>query len=134
MIAVRYPSISTLVGQWIRIATGIAPNVASFRWALIQSRTIRRKVHSEGATARVPFPMVPGPRGWWGVRAAIVLFKPTCLERALVLQAWIGGYTDPPDVVIGVRRRAGAVEAHAWVDGADPWFDPSYDEIARFAA
>jgi hypothetical protein len=64
----------------------------------------------------------------------MVLLKPTCLERALVLQAWIGGYTDPPDVIIGVRRRAGAVEAHAWVDGADPWFDPSYQEIARFAA
>jgi hypothetical protein len=125
---------STLVGHSVRIVTGIAPNVASFRWTISQVRSIRRKVHSKGAAARVPFPTVTGPRGWWGVRAAIALLKPTCLERALVLQAWIGGYADPPDVVIGVRRRAGAVEAHAWVDGADPWFDPSYHEIARFDA
>ena len=66
--------------------------------------------------------------------SSVVLLRPTCLERALVIQAWIGGYAEPPDVVIGIRRRAGVVEAHAWVDGADPWFDPSYHEIARFDA
>lgn len=130
----QHPTASGVVAQGVRILTGIAPNVASFGWALTQSRTIRHKVRTEGASARVPVPTVAGPRGWRGVQAAIVILRPTCLERALVLQAWIGGYAEAPDVVIGVRRQAGVVEAHAWVDGADPWFDPSYQEIARFAA
>jgi hypothetical protein len=125
---------STLVENGIRIVTGIEPNVRSFRWAVVQSRSIRHKMRIKGATARVPSPTDTGPRGWLGVRAAMVLLRPTCLERAFVIQAWVGGYAEPPDVVIGVRRRAGVVEAHAWVDGGDPWFDPSYHEIARFDA
>jgi hypothetical protein len=125
---------STLVENGIRIVTGIEPNVRSFKWAVVQCRGIRRRIRIEGAAARVPPPTDAGPRGWLGVRAGIVLLRPTCLERALVIQAWVGGYAEPPDVVIGVRRRAGVVEAHAWVDGSDPWFDPSYHEIARFDA
>jgi hypothetical protein len=114
--------------------TGVAPNLRSFRWAATETRSIRRRVPSEGATARVPVPDLPAPRGWLGVRLAIAVLQPTCLERALVIQAWVAAYGNPPDVVIGVRRRNGSVEAHAWVDGSDPWYDPSYAEIARFPA
>lgn len=134
MMRMQHSIRSTLVENGIRIATGIEPNVRSFKWAVVQSRSIRRKIRIEGATARVPPPTDTGPRGWLGVRAAIVWFRPTCLERALVIQGWVGAYAEPPDVVIGIRRRGGVVQAHAWVDGADPWFDPSYREIARFDA
>lgn len=129
-----HSSMSRLVQVPVRIATGAVPNLRSFGWAVVQSRNIRHRLRSEGTKARVPLPMGIGPRGWWGVRAAVALVRPTCLERALLVQAWIGGYASPPDVVIGVRRRSGAVEAHAWVDGSDPWFDPSYQELTRLTA
>lgn len=115
-----------------RIATGIGPNLRSFRWATGQIRSIHRRLPSEGVRARVPLATGMGPRGWWGVRAAVKVMRPTCLERALVVQAWVGGYTDVPDVVIAVRNES-SVEAHAWIDGPDPYYDPSYAELTRLA-
>lgn len=114
-----------------RLLTGLLPNMRSFMWAFGRLRAVRAELRHEGADVRVPLAVGLGPRGWAGVRTAIAVARPTCLERALLIQSWIGGYMDPPDVVIGVRNRDGAVEAHAWVDGRDPWFDQSYEELAR---
>ena len=83
--------------------------------------------------ARIPPAAGMGPRGGWGIRVAFIATQPTCLERALLLQAWVGGYSDAPDVVIGVRKTSGGVEAHAWVEDRDPLFDPSYTELTRLA-
>ena len=61
--------------------------------------------------------------------------RPSCLERALVLQAWYSMSGPAPDVVVGVRRRDGVTEAHAWLDDSDdPLFDESYEEITRLTA
>jgi hypothetical protein len=73
------------------------------------------------------------PRGHRGLKRALAEVSPTCLERALVLQAWLAAYTDAPDVVIGVRKGESDIEAHAWVEGDDSWFDPSYDELTRLS-
>jgi hypothetical protein len=35
----------------------------------------------------------------------------------LVLQAWHAAHERDRDVVVGVRHAAGAVEAHAWLEG-----------------
>ena len=117
-----------------RLVGGAVPSARALRWAAVELRGIRRRLPVEGTRARVAPVAGLGPRGWWGVRTAIAIVRPTCLERALVVQAWIGGYADAPDVVIGVRRRSGEVEAHAWVDAVDPWFDPSYEELSRLPA
>lgn len=114
-----------------RAFTGLRPNIRSFQWAWRGLRNVRRELNRNGGDTRVPLAVGLGPRGWAGVRVAIALLRPTCLERALLVQSWIGGYMSPPDVVIGVRKRNGTVEAHAWVDGRDPWFDSTYEELAR---
>ncbi len=43
----------------------------------------------------------------------------------------MSGKETVPDVVLGVRAGETIMQAHAWVEGADPWYDDSYVEIAR---
>lgn len=120
--------------RWVtRATTGLAPNFRSLRWAVRELRDVHRRLPIEGAATRIPLAAGMGPRGWLGIQLAFVVTQPTCLERALLLQAWMGGYTDPPDVVIGIRNGSKGVEAHAWVEDRDPWFDPSYTELTRLA-
>ena len=120
--------------RWLtRAVTGAAPNIRSFRWAVGQLRDVRERLPIEGTATRIPLAARMGPRGWWGIRVAFIATQPTCLERALLLQAWMGGYAEPPDVVIGVRNGSGGVEAHAWVEDRDPWFDSSFTELTRLS-
>lgn len=117
----------------MRITTGFAPNLRSFGWAVRQLRSVHRRLPIEGTETRIRRPVRPGPHGWWGVRLAIFVVNPTCLERSLLLQSWMGAYGDAPDVVIGVRSGSNGVEAHAWIEHRDPWFDPTYSELTRLA-
>jgi hypothetical protein len=69
------------------------------------------------------------------VYGALSRLDPTCLERALVQQAWLLSQGRPLDVVIGVPlkgMRSGT--AHAWVDGTDPVSPTKYAEIHRLPA
>ena len=44
--------------------------------------------------------------------------RATCLERSLVMQAWLTAHDVRRDIVVGVARdEAGTVSAHAWIDG-----------------
>ncbi len=64
--------------------------------------------------------------------AALSRLKPTCLERALVLQAWMVAQGSARDVVIGVPQggmKSGP--AHAWVDGTDPLSTTTFLELHR---
>ncbi len=127
-------SATDAAAEWLtRAATGLAPNLRSLRWAVRELRRVHERLPIEGAATRIPLAAGMGPRGWWGIRVAFVATQPTCLERALLLQAWMGGYTEPPDVVIGVRNGTDGVEAHAWIEDRDPWFDPSYTELTRLS-
>ena len=63
---------------------------------------------------------------------ALNRLKPTCLERALVLQAWLAAHGAPRDVIIGIPPtgiRSGP--AHAWVDGTDQVSPLGYLELHR---
>ena len=106
----------------------------SFLWAIGAVRSARRDLRAEGSSARVRAPSNVGPRGTTGVKVAVVVARPTCLQRSLVLQGWISGFSSsPPDVIIGVRKHDGVVEAHAWIDGSDPDFDATYEELTRLS-
>ena len=103
-------------------------------WATVAARLVRRRLKQSGVRARVPRPPPLGPKGGLGVTAALSRLKPTCLERALVLQAWLAAQGNPRDVVIGVPRdgmKSGT--AHAWVDGTDPASLEIYLELHRLA-
>lgn len=88
-------------------------------WALRSVRAVRRNLKRHGLEARVGPPPAALP---WGSRSGVtaVLYRlsPTCLERALVMQAWLAAHRIERDVVVGVAREGDAsVRAHAWVDG-----------------
>lgn len=86
-------------------------------WAWRVVRRARKDLKVDGLAARVQ----PPPRLPWGARVGVngVLnrLEPTCLEKALVLQAWLAAHDVHRDVVVGVRGNADKVNAHAWVDG-----------------
>ena len=117
----------------VHVLTGVGPSFRVFLWSVRQLRDVKRRLRTEGARTRIQVPEDLGPRGWFGVRAALLLSRPSCLERSLLVQAWLGVFATAPDVVIGVRKRSGKIEAHAWLDGRDPGFDPSYLELARLS-
>jgi Transglutaminase-like superfamily len=59
---------------------------------------------------------------------------PTCLERALVLQAWGVAHGEPRDVVIGVNGREDRFAAHAWLEGEPDGEPGPYSELMRVPA
>jgi hypothetical protein len=55
----------------------------------------------------------------------------TCLQRCLVLQAWLAAHGASFEVAIGVRTADG-FEAHAWIPGYHAEAEhEGFDEIAR---
>ncbi len=94
-------------------------SLASWRaawWARRAVRRARNDLKVNGLAARIQSP----PRLPWGARvgvnAVLNRLEPTCLEKALVLQAWLAAHDVRRDVVLGVRNNAGKVDAHAWID------------------
>lgn len=77
-------------------------------------------------------PVLPG-RATRAVHAVLRRAGATCLERALVLQAWHGAHGRSVDVVIGVRRPSTGFEAHAWLDGESGCHHEEFAEITRLA-
>lgn len=80
---------------------------------------MRASLPRDGLDARVaPPPELPDSalRGVEGLLSRVA--KPTCLERALILQRWMASHGDPRAVVVGVATDQG-FEAHAWVQGYD---------------
>jgi hypothetical protein len=94
-------------------------------WAVRSTRRALRRVEFDQARPRPPR-LLPR-RGGRGVDAVLRRLEPSCLERSLVLQAWLMTVGDAPEVVIGVTG-AQDFKAHAWLEG-EP--ERGYVEIAR---
>ena len=106
--------------------------VAGALWAAAAVRLARHRLKRHGLQARVPGPPPLGPGAGRGVRAALRRLEPTCLERALVEQAWLAAMGSPRDVVIGVPPEGiKDAPAHAWVDGTDQASSANYLELHR---
>lgn len=56
----------------------------------------------------------------------------SCLERALILQAWYANLGHQRDVVIGITS-PDAFSAHAWLDGEPLCHDHDFYEILRLS-
>jgi len=106
--------------------------LAAALWAAVAVRLARRRLRSKGVQARVPLPPRLGPGAFRGAQAVLRRYSPTCLERALVEQAWLAANGSRRDVVIGVPE-GGLQEApaHAWVDGNNPSPAGRYLELHR---
>lgn len=101
-------------------------------WAMVAARLVRRRLTKVGVRAPVPRPPRLGAQGGLGVMAALARLKPTCLERALVLQAWMAAQGTARDVVIGVPRNGmKSGPAHAWVDGMETSSPTTFIELHR---
>ena len=107
---------------------------ATFRaawWAALSLRRARRRLKAQSHLARVP-----PPPPWLpfdaarGVNAILRRTKPTCLERATVLQAWLAAHGHAVDIVIGVLLSSGTLSAHAWID-SDTADAGEFAEISR---
>jgi transglutaminase superfamily protein len=90
-------------------------------WAWHSVRGLRRALPTAGLGARVPAPPDVPPGTESAVGRTLHVRRATCLERSLVLQAWLSAHGRPHEVLIGVPGvgRDG-FEAHAWLAGYDP--------------
>lgn len=64
----------------------------------------------------------------------VVPMAPTCLRRSLTLSRELHRLGIDGTVHLGVRRRAGAVEAHAWVQIGDAVVNDDPAEVATYSA
>ena len=101
-------------------------------WTWRSVRRARRELRDSGVRAQVaPPPKLPWGAGR-GVNAVLRRQAPTCLERSLVMQAWLAAQGEPYDVVVGVTRTASGFDAHAWVDLSPDTPDwVRYEELLR---
>lgn len=109
-------------------------DVRAALWTLTTLRSIRRQL-SGGQVDRLEVPRpatIPATasRGLYGV---LRRRRNSCLERALLLQAWYATHGNPRDVVIGVTGPHGFA-AHAWLDGETRCHDEGFREILRLPA
>lgn len=100
-------------------------NVAVLRaawWTFQTLRRTRRRLKRLGFDAALAVPPPPRlPReSLRGVTAAMRRLGASCLERAIVLQAWHAAQGDERDLIIGVSPPDGGFRAHAWLDGEAP--------------
>jgi hypothetical protein len=100
-------------------------------WALRAVRRARRELRVRPVDAvRLPPPDGLPPGGERGVYAVLRRLRPSCLERAHVLQRWLAARGERREVVIGVTAPGADFLAHAWLDGEPA---PDFQEIARVA-
>ena len=112
----------------------VRDSVRAAWWALCAIRSARRQLRrgNLGELVLAPPPALPYRAGL-GVGFVLSFLRPSCLERALVLQRWLAAHGRHQEVVVGVTTAGGAFAAHAWVDGEESWQRGEFEEIARLA-
>lgn len=103
------------------------------RWADRSLRAVRRELPTDGLRTRVvPPPDLPGT-ALEAVEAVLRRRGATCLQRCLVVQAWLLAHGQPREVVVAASVSDGFA-AHAWLDGHDEDESATYRELTRVPA
>lgn len=105
-------------------------------WAQLALLRTRRGLRHRGIERVVVHPPPAGlpVSAGRGVYALLRRRPHTCLERALVLQAWESAHGNRRDVVIGVDTRGAEFAAHAWLAGEPEGEDAGFEELMRLRA
>ncbi|WP_432561330.1 hypothetical protein [Kineococcus sp. SYSU DK003] len=102
-------------------------------WAERSLRDVRRTLPADGLRTRVlPPPALPAA-GLEAVEAVLRRREATCLQRCLVVQAWLLAHGEPREVVVAASVAQGFA-AHAWLDGHDEDESATYCELTRVPA
>jgi Transglutaminase-like superfamily len=103
-------------------------------WALVSVISVKSQLRRGRARPTVLRPPPLPRRAGVGMDGVLKRLPSTCLESALVRQAWLIAQQEPRDVVIGVPRSGLTREpAHAWLDGLDQTSPRVFLELHRIA-
>ena len=112
------------------------PALRAMLWAARALHRTRRALATHGLDGvRVtPAPPALPAHAVRGARFALRRMNASCLEGALVLQAWDAARGAGPDVVIGVIGTGEDFRAHAWLATAPDAAPGTFSEILRIPA
>jgi hypothetical protein len=101
-------------------------------WAMLSIRIVKRRLRRDGIRAASPrAPKLPG-KARLGVQAVISRLEPNCIERALILQAWLVAHGEHRDVIVGAPIKGMESDtAHAWLEGTEQDNAAKYIELLR---
>jgi hypothetical protein len=95
------------------------PTLRAALWAARSVHSLRASLPRDGLDAQVAAPPELPDKAMRGVEWLLSrVARPTCLERALILQSWMASHGTRRVVMVGVATDRG-FEAHAWVRGYD---------------
>jgi hypothetical protein len=104
-------------------------------WAVRAARRAPGSVRRAGAGApSIPPPPRVGASGERAVQAVLSWRIYTCLERAVVRQAWEAAHGVRRELIIGVTSPSRGFSAHAWLEGDPPPDHEGFVELARWSA
>jgi Transglutaminase-like superfamily len=104
-------------------------------WAFRAAASARRQLRT-GNLGQLRLPQAPAvpPTAERGVSVGLRVSRPTCLIDAVVRQQWHLAQGAPREVVVGVGRPAGELQAHAWLEGDPSCEAEAYEELLRHPA
>ena len=110
-----------------------AGGLSAARWADRSLRAVRVALPEEGLRTRVaPPPDLPA-QALGAVEAVLSRRGATCLQRCLVVQAWLAAHGRPHEIVVAASVADGFA-AHAWLAGHDEDESAVYRELTRVPA
>lgn len=117
-----------------RHARQLAQTVRLALWAHREVLRLKRSELSDHGLHATVLPPPPSPdiTGRRAMQLALPTRRATCLQRSLVLRAFLDARGVPRAIVIGVKRGSGdTFQAHAWVEGIDDASGEGYAVIRR---
>ena len=119
------------VARRLRLSRG--GGLSAAWWADRSLREVRRTLPEDGLRTRVAPPKDLPPGALAAVEAVLDRRGATCLQRCLVVQAWLTAHGEHHEIVVAASVADGFA-AHAWLDGHDEDESATYRELTRVPA
>ena len=104
-------------------------------WTVRAADTAPASIRHAGSGApSVPPPPRVGASAERAVEAVLSWRRYSCLQRAVVRQAWDAAHGVRRELIIGVTSPSHGFSAHAWLEGDPPSDHEGYVELVRWSA